>query len=122
MSFFDKIISAANNLVNLKIITFVGDYNIDKDTNLVFDSSKPVTDAIISNINLVDGDITTAIAEKFMAAPYDVIRDYHNKREEQGQAIISRNVDMLKDLVDLIVHANNNKDALKDTTPAGNNG
>jgi hypothetical protein len=56
----------------------------------------------MSQIDLLQGDITTSFSPEFLQPPYDEIRKYHADREKQGHEIIEKNLQALKDLVALI--------------------
>ena len=54
-----------------------------------------------SQINLLTGDISTAMTEKFVS-DYKELREYHMLRESQGHEISKRNIDVLKEIVKAI--------------------
>lgn len=83
----DRIAEAIHNLIKLKITTTV----------LVNDTSK----SIVTEIDLLQGDITTTMGDEFVSGAYVSLRDFHQKREEQGQSIIKANVEALQSLLDL---------------------
>jgi hypothetical protein len=83
----EKIFEAINDLVSLKVTTTV---NIGATPK-----------SIVTTINLLEGDITTVMDDDFVSGPYQSLREFHQKREDQGQAIINGNVEALKSLLDL---------------------
>ena len=102
MSYIDKIIEHVENLSTLEIRTVVGNFTWDEDERRIayIDEEAKV---IITQINLVDGDITTAFSEEFLEPPYDKIREFHAEREKPGHEIIEANIRALKEFIDLIM-------------------
>ncbi len=95
----DDIKSAMSNLVNLDIRTIVGEYDYAHDGKI-----KANQDAkqIVTRMNLLDGDITTAFSEEFLEAPLDSVRGFHGLRERQGMEIVQGNIRALQQMVSLI--------------------
>ncbi len=101
-----KITDKASELTTLEIITIVGSPEFKK----VGGDVKPViqtgTDqkAIVTSINLIQGDITTQMSEEFVTGEYQSLREYHANREKEGFEIIDKNIKAIKSLVDLVFH------------------
>ncbi len=95
----EDIKNAMNNLVNLDIRTIVGEVNIDDKGKM-----QPNTGSkqIVSRMNLLDGDITTAFSEEFLQAPLDSVRSYHALRERQAMDIVHGNIKALQQMIGLI--------------------
>jgi len=95
VSFLDKAIAGLSNLTRLEVNTLVGDYAFSKtgNTNTSIDvlSTK---ERMCSQINMISGDITTAMTEKFVT-DYKELRDYHIMRENQGHDIVMKNIEVL---------------------------
>jgi hypothetical protein len=93
------ILKAIDSLTTLEIRTIVG------DTTRVKNKIQPVegkSDTIETQINLIDGDITTAMSDKFLSDPlYVPLRDYQAQREQQGHKIVLDNIEALKSLIGL---------------------
>jgi hypothetical protein len=106
----DDISDKLDELKTLDIRTVVGDWDLDKH--------KPKGDAkiIISRIDLLDGDITTAFGEEFLDPPLDKIREYHAEREKKGMEIIDGNIKALKELVELAIQVIRSKKKSDDLT------
>ncbi len=105
---FDTILKGINGLTHLEIKTIVGDYTIDEAAKTVEPANNQ--DMIYSNINLIGGDITTAMGTKFLDdAAYATLREYHESREKEGHAIVERNIEVLKELISLITAVNTEK-------------
>lgn len=104
--FMARLDSAVNDMVQLKVITAVGNISVEV-TNTTKDgittSTRTETHkdsrAIITDIDLIDGDIMTAIDSVFVTnEAYASIRSDHLARVNDAQAIVSRNINVLKEL------------------------
>jgi hypothetical protein len=91
----NKLERALDELMVLNIRTVVGDFSTDKNGYLHYDADK--AEVILTQINLVQGDITTAFGRAFLEPPYDTIRQFHSEREQQGHDIVQGNLAMLMD-------------------------
>jgi len=116
-SFLEKAIANLSNLTRIEVNTLVGNY---KFKTIAADAVSPdgvdladygVTTTIIpdstnermcSQINLLTGDITTAMTEKFVV-DYKELRDYHMMRENQGHEIVNNNIEVLKKIVETLI-------------------
>ncbi|MFA5327628.1 MAG: hypothetical protein WC384_07545 [Prolixibacteraceae bacterium] len=126
--FIQNTIDELSKLSRLDITTIVGDfafiYKNDKGLIVDKDSPDPKKPDIIdissgkyqmtSQINLITGDITTAMNEKFVT-DYKDLRDYHMIRENQGHEIINRNLKVLQQISATLVLLVQNKDKTPDT-------
>lgn len=111
-----KIAEALENLVQLEVKTIIGGYS-EQAGRLVPDSTART---ISSRINLLDGDITTAMHEDFLSSPLDDIRQYHAEREQQSQQMIQHNILALKELATLALQLNRQQQeqaAMTNNTP-----
>jgi hypothetical protein len=95
----EDIKNAMNNLVNLDIRTIVGEVNLDDKGKM-----QPVVGSkqIVSRMNLLEGDITTAFSEEFLQAPLDSVRSFHALRERQAMEIVQGNIKALQHFIGLI--------------------
>lgn len=109
--FTQLIIDKAQDFLSLEIQTIVGEINFnDKKKVVPGEGAKQ----IITQIDLLDGDIRTAFSDEFLKPPLDKVREFHAEREKQGQKIIEDNIKVLKELVDLVLTAiKGDKDADK---------
>ncbi len=104
--FMARLESAVNDMVELKVITAVGNISVEVTSTTkdgVTTSTRTETHkdsrAIISDIDLIDGDIMTAIDNVFVTdEAYASIRTDHLARVNDAQAIVSRNINVLKEL------------------------
>ncbi|NOY95353.1 MAG: hypothetical protein GXO81_03040 [Chlorobi bacterium] len=102
-SFLGNAITHLAGLTRLDIHTLVGDYEFNKDkegtpTTLKVDSTD---ERMCSQVNLITGDITTAMTNKF-ANEYKDLREYHLIRENQGHEIIKRNIEVLEKILETL--------------------
>jgi hypothetical protein len=94
MSFPERILAAINSAITLDISTVV-------ESNAGEKSMK-------TKINMAAGDIETRISEEFVGdGPYSSLREFHQKREEQGHDIVKGNVDALLSLLGLFKQTEN---------------
>lgn len=95
----DDIKKAMSNLVNLDIRTVVGDFEYAHDGKI---KATGHAKQIVTRINLLDGDITTAFSEEFLESPLDSVRGFHGMRERQSMEIVQGNIRALQQLAALI--------------------
>jgi len=103
-SFIQNAIDELSKLTRLEIHTLVGNYSFlqdDKGVNSVIKNDS-TADRMSSQINLLTGDITTAMTDKFVAE-YKELRDYHTSREKEGHDITEKNIKTLKTIENAIV-------------------
>ena len=104
---YEKIEAAVKDLTTLKVVTAVGDVNVSQEVRV--ENGKKTeshaetyqnTKAILSTIDLIDGDIMTVIDEVFInEESYMPVRDDHLARINDAQKIVATNVALLKSLV-----------------------
>jgi hypothetical protein len=96
------ITQAISEVVNLKVITVVSPVSIggtlEKPT-VAFDQGQKVG-AIATSINLLDGDITTAIDPAYAANTADPVRQYHEAQVKEAKEIVDRNLRAVADLIE----------------------
>ena len=101
MSLLETIKQSVNNLKTLEVRTVIGKFKWDEAQKKITYQDKDVK-LILTQIDLVEGDITTSFSEDFLEPPYDQIRKYHADKEKQGYEIIEGNLKALKELVKLV--------------------
>jgi hypothetical protein len=99
-TFIQTTIDGLAKLTRLDVNTLVGNYTFTTDSTIKNDST---AERMCSQINLLSGDITTAMTEKFVS-DYKELREYHMTRESQGHEIVKQNIAVLKDILAAIVH------------------
>ncbi len=102
-TFLTATITGLSELTRLEVNTLVGNYTFNQDENKKNTSIKndSTADRMCSQINLLTGDITTAMTEKFVTDFKD-LREYHMMRESQGHEIVKRNIEVLKEILKAI--------------------
>lgn len=100
MTFIQDVKNSINNLKTLEIRTVIGKFKWnDKDKKIEYKEGE--VKQILTQIDLLGGDITTLMSDDFLEAPYNQIRDFHAEREKRGQEIIEGNIKALKELIGL---------------------
>lgn len=119
---YDKIENAVSDLTTLKVITAVGDVDVSQtavDQNgkkqVVRAETYQNAKAILSTIDLVDGDISTVMDEAFVTDEgYVGIRDDHLHRVQDAQDIVDKNLKtllgMVKTVGDILKEINTQKE------------
>lgn len=104
MSKIDEILQKIENgiqdLTQLKIQTVMGKMEIDDNKQIDFSPGQEI-EGIISKIDLIDGDITTQITEKFYQK-YPELVQFHQSREAKGNEIIEGNILALSAIVNAL--------------------
>jgi hypothetical protein len=108
---YKKIENAVKDLTMLKVVTAVGDVTITQTIKKVDGEDQETraeqylnAKAIVSTIDLVDGDIETIMDGVFASdnAAYNKIRDEHMLRIKDAHDIVGNNVKVLKELINTI--------------------
>lgn len=109
---YTKIENAVKDLTSLKVVTAVGDVTISEktETDATGKQQRSRTEqylnakAIISTIDLVDGDIETIMDGVFASdnAAYAIIRNEHMERIKTAHDIVDKNVETLQKLIKTI--------------------
>jgi hypothetical protein len=117
-TFLENAIASLSNLTRIEVNTLVGDYKFNSvgsgsvtpnggdesvdngvKTTIIPDST---IERMCSQINLLTGDITTAMTEKFVV-DYKELREYHAIRENQGHDIVMKNIEILTKIVETLI-------------------
>lgn len=95
--FWQTLSDTIRRAVNLRVVTLVGDAKVTGDlTQLSIAAPDPAgTSSMVTDINLVGGDITQIISEKLMGADAAEVRAAHEAALKQSQEIVTRNVQIL---------------------------
>jgi hypothetical protein len=102
-----KIKKALENLVTLEIVTIVGDVKFQPKSDTEKDKIIATIDystepkAILTKIDLLQGDIQTVFHEDFVTGNYTELREFHAAREAQGHDIVEQNLAALEKLFQL---------------------
>ena len=110
-SLWDKLQTAAENVINLQIVTIIGDVQVSGDIRSLkvdFPDGEPRPEHIViaTNINLVDSDITSVIPKEYAGQTDSQVMKYHAEQVAQANETMTQRVEMiktlLKDLVPLL--------------------
>lgn len=117
--FFENILNKADQLVKLEVSTVIGTFKEDSNISAAdlengsaqdaMIQKMDLNDAILSQVNMLTGDIRTTMTPKF--AQDEKLREYHSVRENQAHEIVLRNVKVLESVGKMIIDfANKEKD------------
>ena len=102
-SFRATLMQAAENLVHLQIVTLVGDVELSGDVNhpqIKFSDNTSSSDpVIVTNINLVDSDITTVIPPKYENDIDGPIMKYHAVQVAQANDSMDKKLKLIQSLI-----------------------
>jgi hypothetical protein len=98
--FWQALSDTIHRSVNLRIVTLVGDAGVTGTLERM-EIAAPTTSAgtLVTDINLVAGDITRIISERLLAVEYADLRSAHEQSVTQAQDIVERNVKILVTIV-----------------------
>lgn len=102
-----KIKDAIENLITLEIVTAVGNVTVSSEDEKLSVVNIENAPAILTKIDLIQGDIKTIFHEEFVTGNYKDLKDFHAEREGQGHEIIKGNLEALKKLFDLAKNLKN---------------
>ncbi|MCA8927686.1 MAG: hypothetical protein KDC18_06410 [Alphaproteobacteria bacterium] len=107
-TFVTKIENFLNNIAHLEITTAVGEFNLRYDPatgKWVPVESADGLNAIRTDINLFQGDLTTAIHNRFAGDAGNAIRAFHETQVGKAEGIVKGNIDAFKEMVILLAQA-----------------
>lgn len=100
-----RIRESIQNLVTLEIVTAVGHVAFTADDggrrrpDLDYDRDPKV---ILTQIDLLQGDIKTVYNEEFVTGNYQGLKEFHARREREGYEMIQKNMAALERLLTLV--------------------
>lgn len=92
----ERIRDSLERLVTLEIVTAVGPPRLDDNGHPEVDFSKD--QVMVSQINLIAGDITNTMDPTFVDGDYAALRPFHEEQVAKGQEIIRENLQALEEL------------------------
>jgi hypothetical protein len=94
--FWQTLSDTIHRAVNLRVVTLVGDAAV-QGTLERLEVGAPATSAgsLVTDINLVGGDITHIVSDKLLGAEHAELRNAHEAAVKQAQDIVERNVNIL---------------------------
>ena len=106
-SFLATLMKAAENLVHLQIVTVVGNVELSGTVDhphIQFpDNASQPDNVIVTNINLVDSDITTVIPAKYENDIDGPIMKYHADQVTQANQSMDKKLQLIQSLITDIV-------------------
>jgi len=99
-----------DNVVHLRVITAVGDFSATYDENTKKWSVAPgggQNSAILTDIDLVQGDIVNLMPQSMASETNYAVRDFHSAHVEKAEGIVRANVAALKGMIEVLVAAEN---------------
>ncbi len=98
-NFIQKVEATVHKLVTLDVRTIVGTVEWDPDGDTSKVKLGPNAKEMRTCIDLLQGDITTALDDAFVTGPLQSLRDFHALREKQGADLVHSNIAALERLV-----------------------
>lgn len=100
---WDKLLRGVQSAVELRVITVVGGVKLDgslTDPQVEFgdDMGKVTSNAIVTSINLAEGDITSIVPDQFWAPDKEIIRKFHEQQVSNGHEIVNRNLRLISEV------------------------
>lgn len=94
--FWQALSDTIHRSVNLRVITMVGDAQVEGALETLRVSAPAATSgSLVTDINIVGGDITTIISEKLLGADHAELRAAHQAAVTQAHDIVARNASLL---------------------------
>jgi hypothetical protein len=105
---WDKLLRGVQSAVELRVITVVGGVKLGgklaaPEVEFGDATSKGNSDAIVTSINLVQGDITNIVPDQFWAPDKEVIRQYHEQQVSNGHEIVNRNLRLISEVGEALI-------------------
>ena len=104
-SLVNKIGEIVSNLANLQVSTLVGNFEIETDdikrvrVTSVGSAEAPIT-GVVSNMNLLEGDISTVMSEQYAKDPEDPVRKFHDAQMQSARDTVNKNVRLISDMIE----------------------
>lgn len=112
--FVGKIENFLNDIAHLEITTAVGEFNVKYDAAtgkwLPVDNPSGIN-AIRTDINLFQGDIMTAMHNRFSGDTDASIRAFHETQVTKAEDIVKGNISAFKEMVTLLSQASAQNDS-----------
>lgn len=101
--------SAINSAVQLRIVTYVGPVNVtvtDKDNTVsvnVSSDPKNTQDAIVTAIDMVQGDVTNVIPTQFWTPEKAAVLTFHESQVTLGKDIVDHNLRLMNEVMEKLL-------------------
>jgi hypothetical protein len=90
---------AVRSAINLRVITVVGDVTLTGTIESPTVTAPTSGPAVVTNINLLGGDIITAISPQIANGDLAELKAFHDGVVAKAEEMVERNVRLLKDLI-----------------------
>lgn len=90
---------AVRRAVDLQVITMVGDVVVTDNGNAPTVASPATGPAVVTRINLLEGDIATYISPAMTTGDLMEVKVFHDSMVAKAEGIAERNIRLLKDLI-----------------------
>ena len=100
--------SYLEDVVHLRVITAVGDFSAKYDAGTKTWSVEPTAEnnnAILTDIDLVQGDIVNLVPQALVSDSNAAIRDFHSNQVEKAEGIVKANIAALKGMIEVLTTA-----------------
>jgi hypothetical protein len=94
----EKLGQALQAAVTLKVVTYVGPVTISGNTDALataVPSTTPSEDAILTAIDLAQGDIVNVVPKRFWTPEELAVREFHQQQVNEAKQIVDRNIHLL---------------------------
>ncbi len=96
MNVLEALSATVQSAINLRVITLVGDAPITGSIENPRVAMPGQAVSMVTNINLVEGDVSTLVSQAFLGSEYAELRTLHAAVTEQAHKIIERNIEILQ--------------------------
>lgn len=105
--FWQTLSDTIHRAVDLRVVTLLGDAAVQGTLEqLRIGAPAAPAGTLVTDINLVGGDITRVVSEKLLGAEFSELRTAHQESVKQAQEIVARNITILvtiaKEIRDLL--------------------
>ena len=95
-TFWQALSDTIHRAVNLRVVTLLGDAQVQGTLEDLRIGAPAATSAsLVTDINVVAGDITTIVSERLATPEFAELRNGHAASVKQAQDIIERNINIL---------------------------
>ena len=100
MNVLEALSATVQSAINLRIITLVGDAPITGSIENPRVAMPGQAVSMVTNINLVEGDVSTLISQPFLGGEYAELRALHAEMAERAHKVIERNLAILQEILE----------------------
>lgn len=106
MAIWERLLAGVKSAVELRVVTYVGDVEISGEVcNPEIRLPDGQHKAIVTCLNLADGDITSCFPEEYLTEERSWVRSYHDEQVKQGKDVVERNLKLLGEVGKMLAEA-----------------